>query len=101
MGGLVELLDNIARVIGWLAIIGFVLWLLGETAKEKRLERERLADLNEEREFEDALRIHSPEKYSRYREEKQWRAVNGERLAWHEVAEKIGVKRSDLGPPSE
>ncbi|CAH0497404.1 hypothetical protein [Novosphingobium sp. CECT 9465] len=99
MGGLIELLDNIARLIGWLAIIGLVFWVLGQIAKDKRTERERLADLKEEREFEEALRMHSPLKYNRYREERQWRAVNGERLKWYEAAEKVGIKRSDLGPP--
>lgn len=92
----IETLDAIARAIGWLAMIGFVLWLVSKTLEESRTQKEAQEDQANRFKFEAFLREDNPDRFRRYREIKERHQMNGEDVHWHHVAQESGVPIIDI-----
>lgn len=84
-------LNDAATVIGWIAIIGGLLWLVGEFFKSSNAQREAQADYDNMVRFEDFLRTERPDAFKRYQELKREYRLDGEIVHWHGIAQEIGL----------
>lgn len=96
IGDAFEFADGLARIIGWLTIIGGVLWLVQKILVENRTVREKREDELAQAKFEEYLRIQCPDKFTRYNRirDRYWdNAVyqHTDQVHWHQIAQEADI----------
>lgn len=86
-----ETLDGIARFIGWIAMIGVVLWFISRHLEEKQAYEKAQAEQKARFNFEAALKAKNPDKFRRYQEVKDKHRMNGDEVYWENAAIEAGI----------
>lgn len=90
-------LDDVARVIGWIVMVGAVLWFIHKQRVQDNAYKEALANRDARFVFERALQAKYPDKYRTYDRLKDGCRMRGENIEihWESIAIEAGVSQAD------
>ncbi|WP_157093114.1 hypothetical protein [Paraurantiacibacter namhicola] len=96
VGDLLAFIDTLARIIGWVVIVGALFWAISRHFADRAAYEHSVRDREAEYAFAQYLKQEDPERYSRYVDHKRIYALEDPELHWHQVAQRVGVPTAEI-----
>jgi hypothetical protein len=93
IGDLISAVDLVARIVGWLVLIGGVVWGIAQSLQAKKHDAAKVAESKSQNAFEQHLQEHQPDKFRQYLQVKDRYMMDGETVHWARMAKEAGCDR--------